>query len=338
MLTIDGAHGEGGGQVLRSALALSLCTGQPFRIVNIRAARKKPGLQPQHLAAVRAAVAVAAATVEGDARDSQVLAFHPGRIVPGDFHFDIGTAGSTTLVLQTVLPALMTAREPSSLLLEGGTHNPLAPPFEFLRYAFLPLLRRLGARVGATLERPGYAPAGGGRVRVSVTPVKQLQPLTVDARGEVVGQRAEVLLSRLPAHIAERELAVLGRELGIAAAHRMIRIDDTAAGPGNAVAVIVESEQITECFTALGRRGVPAERVAGDVVAAVRHYLASGVPVGRHLADQLLVPLALAGGGRFVTMAPSRHLLTNVDIIRQFIDRAISVRQLDERRWQVCLT
>ena len=185
MKVIDGAFGEGGGQILRTSLALSLVTGTPFCIERIRANRKKPGLRNQHLTAVNAAAQVGKAEVQGNTIESCVLTFIPTTITPGQYHFSVGTAGSSTLVLQTILPALLTAAERSDLVLEGGTYNPLAPPFDFLSLAFLPLIRRMGADVSVRLERPGFYPAGGGRFSVSIAPVKQLAPITLLTRGEI---------------------------------------------------------------------------------------------------------------------------------------------------------
>ena len=163
MITIDGSAGEGGGQILRSSLALSLVTGQPFRMERIRAKRQKPGLLRQHLTAVEAAKAVGCAEVSGETLGSQTLDFRPGPVTPGNYRFAVGTAGSATLVLQTVLPALLTASDPSTLTLEGGTHNPLAPSFDFLDRCFMPLIHRMGPSVELELKRPGFFPAGGGR-------------------------------------------------------------------------------------------------------------------------------------------------------------------------------
>src|SRR6185369_8211050 len=174
MIALDGSQGEGGGQILRSALALSLVTGTPFRIDNIRARRARPGLMRQHLTAVEAAAAVGAARTSGAALGSRSLTFAPTTVKAGEHTFSVGTAGSATLVLQTVLPSLLTADRPSSLVLEGGTHNPSSPPFDFLAKAFLPIVAGMGAQVEATLERPGFYPAGGGRFRVTVAPAKAL--------------------------------------------------------------------------------------------------------------------------------------------------------------------
>ena len=338
MLNIDGAFGEGGGQILRSSLALSMCLDRPFRITNIRSRRKRPGLQAQHLAAVNAATSISQAHFEGAHKGSQELIFKPHKVMAGDYHFVIGTAGSTSLVLQTVLPALMLADKESSLLLEGGTHNPFAPPFDFLEFAFLPLLNRMGPAVTATLERPGFAPEGGGRVRVHIKPVARLQALELPERGDIVQQRAEVLLAHLPDHIANRELGVIRDALSYPESKLNFREDNTASGPGNAVSIIVESTFVTECFTAFGRRRLPAELVAESVVREVRRYLQAGVPVGRYLADQLLLPLALAGRGMFVTLQPSPHVMTNMAVVKKFMQVEFGSEKIDEDVWRISLS
>lgn len=337
MLEIDGALGEGGGQILRTSLALSMCLSKPFKIVNIRATRKKPGLRPQHLAAVNAAAEISHASVEGAERGSQQLIFHPHGIFPGHYDLSIGTAGSTTLVLQTVLPALMLADSPSSLNLEGGTHNPLAPPFDFLEQAFLPLINRMGPTVTTILERPGFFPKGGGRFRASIQPTARLKPLSLLERGKILQQRAEILLAHLPEHIAERERSVIAEGLHIADDCLTIRLDHSAFGPGNVVTVIVKSENITEVFTGFGERGVPAEVVASKVVKAVKHYLSAGIAVGPYLADQLLLPIALTAEGSFLTSKPSLHTLTNISIIEQFMGTHFTLHEASPGVWQIDL-
>lgn len=325
MLTIDGSAGEGGGQILRTALALSLVTGKPFRIERVRAGRKRPGLLHQHLAAVRAAAQIGQAQVEGAAQGSGALAFAPGQVTPGSYHFAVGTAGSATLVLQTILPALLTAPGPSTLSLEGGTHNPAAPPFDFLQLAFLPLLNRMGAQVSAVLHRPGFYPAGGGKVEVSVQPAPRLERLDLLERGPITHRRARIMLAGLPRHIAEREIAVLRRQLGWPEDCCALQLLDRRCGPGNAILVELGSEQVTEVFTAFGERGVRAETVAETAAAQAARYLVAGVPVGEHLADQLLLPLALAGAGAFKTLPLSSHALTNIETLRLFLDTRIAV-------------
>lgn len=302
-LRIDGAMGEGGGQILRSALALSVCLGIPFHLTRVRAARRKPGLQPQHLAAVKAAAEISGAT----------------------------------LVLQTVLPALLTAAGSSQLLLSGGTHNPLAPSFEFIALAFLPLIRRMGPRVTARLLQAGFYPAGGGSLQVDIEPVSRLQALHLPERGAVIEQRARAAVSHLPLHIAQRELHVIGAELGITGEHLEAQELTSARGPGNVVSVIIKSEHVSEVFTCFGERGVRAEVVATQAAAQVRRYLAAGVPVGEQLADQLLLPLALAGSGSYVTLRPSRHTTTNIAVLRMFMALQVDCEELGPDRWRIAL-
>ena len=212
-ILIDGSTGEGGGQILRTSLALSAVTRQPIRIEKIRAGRQKPGLLRQHLTAVNAVAEITGARVEGAEIGSTELTFKPGAIVAGEYHFAVGTAGSATLVFQTVLPPLLLAGGESRLVLEGGTHNPHAPPFDFLERCFLPLLRRMGAQVEATLVRPGFYPAGGGRFEAVITPMAKLQPFELLERGTAGVRRAKVLLANLPSSIAEREMALLRTRL-----------------------------------------------------------------------------------------------------------------------------
>ncbi len=326
-IRIDGSAGEGGGQILRSALALSVVTGRPLRIDNIRRGRKKPGLQRQHLTAVNAAAAISSARTEGAALGSTRLSFAPGTVIPGEYRFQIGTAGSATLVLQTVLPALITASGPSTLDLEGGTHNPWAPPFDFLDRAFLPCLRRMGARVHAALERPGFFPAGGGRFRVVVEPARHLERIDIPERGAICRRTARALVAHLPLDIGHREIETVRELLDWDRASLRVEEVTDSDGPGNALVLEIGSENITEVFTGFGERGVPAELVAKRVAGEARRYLASGVPVGEHLADQLLLPMALAGGGSFRTVRPSRHTTTNIDVIRAFLPVAVRVEE-----------
>jgi RNA 3'-terminal phosphate cyclase (ATP) len=338
MHTIDGSRGEGGGQVLRTSLTLSMITGTPVRITNIRARRARPGLMRQHLTAVQAAARISNARVEGAAVGSKEIVFRPGKVTPGDHHFAIGTAGSTTLILQTVLPALLLASEPSRLILEGGTHNPMAPPFEFLDRAFLPLLRRMGADVEVTLERAGFYPAGGGRLAVTVAPPGELQGFDLLERGDVRNRRGTVLLANLPGHIADREVQTLGRLTSWNPDSFEVRNVDSA-GPGNAVLLEVESDSVTEVFSSIGEVGVSAEAVADRAVKEMRAYLVAGAPVGEHLADQLLLPLALAGSGSFRTLPLSLHAKTQVELIPEFLDVRIEVVEEEGGRgWRVGVT
>ena len=328
MLTIDGSMGEGGGQILRTCLALSICLQRPFRISNIRAARKKPGLQPQHLTAVTAAAAISQAEVQGAAKGSRQLTFNPDHVKAGHYQFDIGTAGSTSLVLQTLLPALILADKPSTLIMQGGTHNPLAPTFDYMEEVFLPVLNRMGPTVKATLEQPGFAPEGGGRVHVDIQPASALRPLELCNRGELIEQYAEVLLAHLPEHIAQRELAVIAESLGWPKSALRYRKIESVNMPANIISCVIKSKYITECFSEFGRRGLPAERVAEKVVNQVNQYLSAGVPVGHYLADQLLIPLALVGKGTFITTELSSHAITNMAVIEAFMQIEFQTEQI----------
>jgi RNA 3'-terminal phosphate cyclase (ATP) len=324
MISIDGSHNEGGGQILRTALTLSLATRTPFRIDKIRAGRKRPGLLRQHLTAVEAARQISAAEVRGAEINSQELTFVPQDVIPGDYHFSIGTAGSTTLVLQTVLPVLMLASKPSMLTLEGGTHNPAAPPYDFVERAYVPLINRLGAQVRTELLMAGFFPAGGGRLKITIEPPSELRPLELASRGDIRRRSARALVANLPRSIAERELAVVEKKLGWEASNMMAEIVPSH-GPGNIVLLEVECANVTEVFTGFGERNVRAEIVADRVVTETRQYLAANVGAGQHLADQLLVPMALMRGGTFTTLPLSRHSETNIDTIAKFISAKIRV-------------
>lgn len=328
MLTIDASVGEGGGQILRTSLGLSLLTGEPVRLTRIRARRKRPGLMRQHLTALRAAVQLGHAEVSGDSLGSTEISFAPKGLEPGEHHFAVGTAGSTSLVLQTVLPALLTAPRPSTLVLEGGTHNPLAPCFDFLERAFVPLVNRMGPRISMRLERAGFYPAGGGLIRVEVRPAPRLEPLTLLERGARVSRSVTAIVSGLPVEVAKRELARARELLNWDDATFRPRVQSGAVGPGNAVLVEFESEHVTEMVTAIGERGVPAEEVAERAANEALAYETSGVPVGEHLADQLLIPLALARGGTFRTLAPSSHTTTQAELVTRLT--GVPIRLIDE--------
>lgn len=335
LIEVDGSIGEGGGQILRSSLTLSLVTGKPFLIRHLRAGRRKPGLLRQHLTALNAAAEIGGANVSGAVLGSQEVEFRPGEIRPGHYRFSVGTAGSATLVLQTVLPALLTAGERSDLVLQGGTHNPFAPPFDFLERVLLPLLGRMGARIKSRLDRFGFYPAGGGKFRVEIEPCEKLSRLDLLERGEIVRRTAVARVANLSPKIAARELATVKNLLSWKKDWLREEQVRKASGPGNVLTLEIESENVTELFTGFGMRGVSAERVAEKVVGEVREYLACGAPVGPHLADQLLIPMALAGGGRFRTAAPTRHTLTNIEIVKTFVDVRIEVEKEEGGHWRI---
>ncbi|MEE3627299.1 RNA 3'-terminal phosphate cyclase [Nitrospirillum sp. BR 11752] len=326
MIIIDGSEGEGGGQVLRTALSLSLVTGQAFRIDNFRAKRDKPGLMRQHLTAVEAICAISGATADGAAIGAASLTFTPGRVRAGDYTFAVGTAGSTSMVLQAVLPPLLLADAPSRLVLEGGTHAHGAPPFDFTAQTLLPLLSRMGPAVAATLVRPGFYPVGGGRVEVSVAP-GPLLPQEFVERGALRGVRGRALLSNLPANIAERELAAARQVLDWPDEAWGVETVAEGRGPGNILMLSACFDQVTEVVSAVGRVGVRAEDIGRQTANRLAGYIASGAFAGPYLADQLLLPLALAGGGCFTTVRPTRHTLTAVTIIRRFLDRDIRIEE-----------
>lgn len=333
MLRIDGSQGEGGGQVLRTSLALSLVTGTPFRIEGIRSRRKRPGLLRQHLACVRAAAEIGHATVEGDHLGSTRLRFEPGHVEPGNYRFAVGSAGSATLVFQTVLPALLSCDGDSSLSLEGGTHNPAAPPFDFIERTFVPAIAKLGAEVEVRLDRHGFYPAGGGRFSANVSGAWHAEAIDWQQRGQLQALRACAIVSQLPATIAQRELDTLATELGACECDTLVVRHPR--GPGNAVLVDVVSSNGTEVLAGFGERGVKAEVVARRLAAHVLSFVNADVPVGEHLADQMIPYLALGAGGRFATVEPSSHTRTQIEIVRAFVARDIRTARDADGRWWV---
>jgi RNA 3'-terminal phosphate cyclase (ATP) len=336
VITIDGSMGEGGGQVLRSSLALSLLTGTPLRIEKIRAGRARPGLMRQHLVAVNAATTLSNAEVSGAELGSTELTFRPGALRADDYRFAIGSAGSTTLVFQTILlPLLLGTSAPSTLSFEGGTHNPMAPPFDFLERCFLPLLARMGAQVEIALERPGFYPAGGGRWFAKVQPLSELTRLDLLERGEIHARRAESLCAGISGSIGVRQVDALSAALGWDREHCRPRMISGTLGPGNALIASIESEHVTEQVTGFGERGVSSEQIAAKVSEEVRRYLAAGVPVGEHLADQLLLPLALGNGGSFRTLEPSLHCKTQLELLKLFIGAEARATEESADVWRI---
>jgi RNA 3'-terminal phosphate cyclase (ATP) len=335
MIRIDGAMGEGGGQVIRSSLSLSMLTGKPVLLENIRAGRDKPGLLRQHLTALRAAAEISGASVEGDELGANRVRFTPGKVRPGSYHFAVGTAGSAALVLQTILPALMLADAPSTVAVEGGTHNGKSPPFEFLAEAFLPLLARMGPKVELSLVRPGFYPAGGGRMIARIEPVKALTPIELLEVGERGPITASALVSSLPRSVGHREVVIIKEALGLTWQQVGVVMVEEPRGPGNAVYVRLPCASLTEVLTGFGQRRKSAEDVASELVEEVRAYLATDAPVGEHLADQLLLPMALAGGGRFRTGPLSLHTTTNILVIQRFIDVPIQTTALPDGMFEV---
>lgn len=340
MIEIDGSTGEGGGQILRTSLALSICTGQPFTLTRIRAGRAKPGLMRQHLTCVNAATEICAAEVHGAEMNSQSLTFTPGKLRASDYSFNVGTAGSCTLVLQTVWPALLMADAPSRLKLGGGTHNPMAPPFHFLERSYAPLMRKLGANVDLTLRRLGFYPAGGGDIDVTIWPAQdKLQPFDLTERGPKVEGYAECFAPALPRTVAQRELEQLGSALGWSEDQLRVAPVRQNEGPGNALLATLVYENLSEVFTQFGEKGVSAEKVARDLVREVRAYQLSEAALGPHLADQWALPLALAVWKRqreavYTCTELTAHAKTNFGVIGRFLPVAFST-SASEEGWRV---
>ncbi|MGJ3701647.1 RNA 3'-terminal phosphate cyclase [Variovorax sp. AFSI2.2] len=325
MIELDGSQGEGGGQILRTSLALSVATGQPIAIDNIRAGRAKPGLMRQHLACVNAAAEISNAQFEGAELGSQSLRFVPRPVRAGEYRFTIASAGSCMLVLQTVLPPLLLAGAPSQLHLRGGTHNPMAPPFHFLERAFAPLVRRLGADLQLTLRRCGFYPAGGGEVEATIVPAADgLRPFDLVARGALLSGHAECLAPGLARHVATRELETLGQAMGWSGDQLRTGAARQNEGPGNALLATLAYEHVTEVFTAFGEKTLSAEQVAHALVKELREFQKGQAAVGPHLADQLALLLGLAAwqsgrAGTFTCSEVTEHTRTNCAVIERFL-------------------
>lgn len=326
IVRLDGARGEGGGQILRSALTLSLLTGRPFRIDRIRANRDRPGLRPQHLAAVQAAAELGSAEVSGAAVGSRSLTFRPGEARRGDLTIDIGTAGSTALVLHTLhLPMTLGAESGARLSLHGGTFNLAAPSFPYLAGAWAPWMKALGLTVAVAMPSAGFYPAGSGRLEAWIEP-GQPRAIVRERRGPVE-VRAEAGVSRLPASIAERMLdraEARLRPLGIDLAPDLV---EWSGGPGTAIALTASDGESSATFVGLGERGKPAEAVADEAVDALLAHLAvPDAAVDPHAADQILLPLALAEGRSvYTTSEATEHLRTNVATLAAFLDRPVAI-------------
>lgn len=327
MIQIDGSAGEGGGQVLRSSLTLSVLTGQPVQLHHIRARRPKPGLAAQHLQAVEAAAAVSGATVRGAHVGSTTLTFEPGRIRAGDYHFDIGTAGATSLVLHTIFLPLSLANAPSQVSLRGGTHVPWSPAFHYLKMQWLPWMQAIGCDAGLDLTQAGFYPKGGGRIEATIRPAQPLQPLQLVARGPLQRIQGISGVANLPRSIAERQLQqAMQRLSGIDAPVEIELLEVPALGQGTFLLLLAECTAGQACYVGLGERGKPAERVADEAADPLVRWLRRDGAIDQYLADQLLLPLVLASGPSSLrTVAVTQHLLTNADVIRQFLPAKIEI-------------
>lgn len=332
-LRIDGAMGEGGGQVLRSAMSLSALTQTPIEIVNIRANRAKPGLMRQHLTSIKAVAQVCGGQLTGAELRSNAIQFIPQSIQAGDYHFAIGTAGSTTLVCQTLLPILSQADQPSSIRLQGGTHNGLSPSLDFLSQTFFPMLSRMGLHTEIKVDQFGFNPVGGGDWHIRITPCQTLEPLRYHT-APVDQRHIHAMSSRLPKHVVEREISAALAHKGWEHAQQS-RQYVTAPGCGNFFAVRIGDVSHQIQFEKTGEVGIRAESVARQTLHHAHTFIHSGAAVDEYLADQLLLYLFLAGEGSFTTTAPSLHTTTNIQVIEMFTDLRFYQTQLAENLWEI---
>ena len=338
-LVIDGSAGEGGGQILRTSLTLSMSTGTPFVLERIRAGRKKPGLMRQHLTCVRAAAAICGAELEGATLGSTRLVFRPGAVVGGDHELDVGSAGSVCLVLQTIALPLALSPRPSRVCVRGGTHAKWAPPYPFLEEAWLPLVRRSGAEISLELRRSGFYPAGGGEVIMTTEPTAALAALHLGPSGTALSVTLRAIVAGISEGIARRELSSAA-ELLAGTSLQLTSASVHSPGPGNAMWLSAHdaSSGVTNVFSAIGDVGVRAEEIGRVVAEAFVAWRASGTSVDAHLADQLMLPIALAGEGSFTCDALTLHSQTNMEVIRAFTGRRFRAWELGESRIRVSLT
>ena len=336
MKIIDGSQGEGGGQILRTTLTLSMCTGMPVRIENIRAGRRKPGLLRQHLACVRASQRISNARVAGDELGSSVVEFHPQEIQAGTYDFAIGSAGSTSLLFQTVLPALLMAEKQSIVSFSGGTHNDLAPSFDFIKYCFIPVLKSINLDVKVELHSYGFMPNGGGKWVATIQPINGMDVLDMTSVGKFISRQAVVTQSGVSRSVAERELGRVKKKLQWTDDDLCINQVESI-GPGNVISLRVSDGNVCEVIDVVGSKKLSADRVAGRAIVAMKRYIDSGAAVGEYLCDQLLLPLALGNGGRFTTIEPSLHTRTNIEVIKMFVDCDIQVKEIDQGLFEVTI-
>jgi RNA 3'-phosphate cyclase len=324
---IDGSLGEGGGQILRTALALAALLRQPVEIDKIRANRTQPGLKTQHLAGVLALADITAAEVKGAHKHSTSLSFLPRTIKGGKYRFDISTAGAACMLFSAVLPPLLFAAQTSEITITGGTHVPFSPPFHYLADIFLPALRKMGAEVELKLVRWGFYPKGGGEIRANIKPCRKLRMVQLQRRGVLKELKLSAYSANLPDHIAHREIGHVKKSLE--AYSENLRTHPAAChalSPGNFIFLEADYEHVNAGFSGLGKRGRPAEEVADEVCRAFRDFDGTGATLDSHLADQLILYMAMAHGDSFFTTDKvTSHLTTNVDIVRRFLPVSVKV-------------
>jgi|UniRef100_A0A7V6DP01 RNA 3'-terminal phosphate cyclase (ATP) len=336
MLHLDGAYGEGGGQLVRTSLSLAVLLGEPVRITDIRAGRAKPGLRPQHLTGVKALAHISGAEVEGAALGSRELTFKPRIVKGGDYFFDVaektGSAGSVTLVAQALLPPLLAARKPTSLTIRGGTHVAWSPPAHYLMHVFLPALAAMGGLISLTLTRWGWYPRGGGEIRLTVPPVARFAPQRWLTPPDLADFQALSAASRVPYHVIQRQATRLQERLG--SSLPVAREEAVSLDPGSFVFLWGPLAG----FSALGARGKPAEQVADEAVEEFLGFQTSRAALDRHLADQIVLYLARAAGTSvLVTEEITSHLITNLWVIEQFLGPTFQVQgNLGERGEITC--
>lgn len=322
MKTIDASHGEGGGQLVRTACALAALTGEGVRLVNMRAGRRPPGLAAQHMTAVRAVATLCDAEVAGLALGAREVVFLPGRLRAGDFHFDVGTAGAVALVVQALLPAALLAPGPVRVTVTGGTDVRGGPTVDYLQRVFLPLLARTGARASVRVIRRGYYPRGGGEVELNVEPSTRLEPLRLEQPGALEAIEGLAYCANLPGHIATRMAdAATARLAGLPVRIETGVLGRTEAfGPGGAIVLTARTAHSVLGALAVAERGVPAERLGELAADELRAEIESGATLDVHAADQLLVYFALAhGGSTFLARTLSRHVQTVCWLLEQFL-------------------
>lgn len=329
MWQVDGAQGEGGGQLLRTALALAAATGTPLHIENIRAARRPPGLAPQHLAAAQAVAALSDGRLEGAGLRSSALSFWPGATLRDELTVDVGTAGNVILILHTLLPVLAAHGRSATLRLTGGTDVRASPPFDYLQQVTVPLLGRLGLTLEVQAPRRGYYPRGGGMLQAQVVPCPGLRPLQLVHPGRVLAIGGLAHVTRLPLSIAGRMATAAGLHLPQADIRAEALDPSISYGPGGAVVVWAHTEHSRLGAAAVAERGVPAEALGEAVGAALAAELAAGASLDVHAADQLLVYLALAGGrSLFRARELSSHARTTLGLLHNLLGTRAQVQEL----------